>query len=200
MKYKIIISIILFIFSFLLIKSGSYFIKNNDNLMKLLKEKQSIYNTNPVDAIITKHTMIPGINGRKINLIKSYQKMKSINEFKESLLVFDEIKPNKTVDNIYDKVIISGNPNINKISIVLQNDNNYCFTTTLEINENCINKQTIHVEKITNNYLSKVKDLVRNGIIFFLEFKENNDELSLIYKYLKNNNYDVVAIKELIKE
>ena len=200
MKYKIIISIILFIFSFLLIKSGSYFIKNNDDLMKLLKEKQTIYNIKPVDAIITKHTMIPGINGRKINLIKSYQKMKSINEFKESLLVFDEIKPNKTVDNIYDKVIISGNPNINKISIVLQNDNNYCFTTTLEINENCINKQTIHVEKITNNYLSKVKDLVRNGIIFFLEFKENNDELSLIYKYLKNNNYDVVAIKELIKE
>lgn len=200
MKYKIIITIILFIFSFLLIKSGSYFIKDNDDLMKLLKEKQLIYNIEPVDAIITKHTMIPGINGRKINLTKSFQKMKGLNEFKESLLVFDEIKPHKTIDNIYDKVIISGNPNINKISIILENDDNYCFTTTLEINENCINKQTIHVEKITNNYLSKVKDLVRNGIIFFLEFKENNDELSLIYKYLKNNNYDVVSIDELINE
>lgn len=200
MKHKIIITFLLFIFSFLLIKSGSYFIKDNDHLMKLLKEKQSIYNTNPVDAIITKHTMIPGISGRKINLTKSYQKMKSINEFKESLLVFDEIKPNKTIDNIYDKVIISGNPNINKISIVLENNDNYCFTTTLEIDKNCNKKQTIHVEKITNNHLSKVKDLVRNGIIFFLEFKENNDELSLIYKYLKNNNYNVVSIDELIND
>ena len=168
--------------------------------MQTIKEKQSIYNIEPVDAIITEHTLIPGINGKKINLEKSYNNMKSINEFKESLLVFDEIKPNKTIDNIYDKVIISGNPNINKISIVLKNNDNYCFTTTLEIDKNCNNKQTIHVEKITNNHLSKVKDLVRNGIIFFLEFKENTDELSLIYKYLKNNNYNVISIDELIND
>ena len=125
MKYKIIITIVLFIISFILIKCGSYFIKQRDNLMQTLKEKQSIYNIEPVDAIITEHTLIPGINGKKINLEKSYNNMKSINEFKESLLVFDEIKPHKTIDNIYDKVIISGNPNINKISIVLENNNNF---------------------------------------------------------------------------
>ena len=197
MKYKTIITILLFIFSFLLIKSGVYFIKDNDNLMKILKEKQNIYNIDPIDAIITEHVMIPGISGRKINLNKSYQKMKGINEFKESLLVFDEIKPNKTTNNIYDKVIISGNPSVNKISIITKNDDNYCFTTTLEIDNNCFNKYTIHVEKISSNHLTKVKEVVRNGIAFYLE---NINDLSIITKYLKNNNYEIVSIEELIKE
>ena len=199
MNRKITITIILFIFSFLLIKNGVWFIRENDSLMKILNEKQSIYNTLPIDAIITEHTMIPGINGKKINLKKSYNKMKGINEFKESLLVFDEIKSNKTINNIYDKVIISGNTTINKISIITKLDSKYCYTTTLEIDKKCNNKYTIHIEKITSNHLSNVKELVRNGIIFYLE-AINKDKLKLIYKYLKNNNYEIVSIKELIKE
>ena len=202
MKYKIIITIILFIFSFLYLKNGVYLVRENDNLMKEIKEKQTLYNKKPINAIITKNTMIPGIKGRKINLDKSYNKMKSINSFKESLIVFDEINPNKSINNIYDKVIISGNPNINKICVLTKLDNNYCYTTSLDINKNCIkeNKQTIHIEKITSNYLVKVKESVKNGSIFFLDSKEENNELNIIIKYLKNNNYEIVDINELIKE
>lgn len=198
MKYKIIITIILFIFSLLLTKSGVYIIRENDFLLKVIKEKQSDYNIKPVDAIITEHAMIPGISGRKVNLKKSYNNMKGINEFKESLLVFDIIKPNKTINNIFNKVIISGNQNINRISIVLKDDNNYCFTTKID-SDTCYNKPTIYVEKILSNHLIQVKEKVHNGIIFFLE-NINTNELSLIYKYLKNNNYEVVSVSELIKE
>lgn len=197
MKYKIILTIMLFIFSFLLIKNGVYIIRENDNLMKVLKEKQNLYNIEPVDAIITNHTMIPGISGKKINLKKSYNNMKGINEFKESLLVFDEIKPNKIIDNIYDKVIISGNQNINKISIITNLDDKYCYTEKLDIDKSCTNKYTIHIEKITSNHLTNVKKLVRNGVIFFLD---NINDLGIITKYLKNNNYEIVPIDELIKE
>ena len=201
MKYKIIFTIILFIFSLLLIKSGSYFLKENDNLMKIIKEKQTIYNQEPRNAIITEHTMIPGIRGKKINLDKSYQKMKGINEFKESLLVFDEINPNKTINNIYDKIIVSGNPDINKISIITTLDDKYCYTENLTIKKECINqnKHTLLIYKIDNNHLSKIKDLIKNGIIFFLQFKDNNN-LNLIIKYLKNNNYNIVNISELLQE
>ena len=61
MKYKIIITTLLFIFSILLIKNGVYFIRENDILMKILKDKQDDYYIKPVDAIITEHIMIPGI-------------------------------------------------------------------------------------------------------------------------------------------
>ena len=201
MKYKIFITIILFILSFLLIKSGAWFIRENDSLMKILKDKQSIYNTNPNDAIITEHTMIPGINGRKINLEKSYKNMKGINEFKESLLVFDEIKPNKTINGIYDKVILSGNPNESKITILTSLDNKYCYTEDLTIKKECIQhkKYTILIHKINNNYLSNIKEILQNGIIIYLE-NINNDKLKLLTKYTKKNNFEIVNIKEIINE
>lgn len=202
MKHKIIITIILFIFSFIYIKKASFLIRENDNLMKTIKNKQDIYNTLPVNAIITNQTMIPGISGKKINLLKSYQNMKGINEFKESLLVYDKIPPSKSINNIYNKVIISGRFDQKKISVILEKDSNYCFTETLDIKNDCIknNKYTIHVTKITNNHLSKVKELVKNGIIFYLEYTNQNNDLDLIKKYLKNNNYEIVTINDLIKE
>lgn len=199
MKSKIITTTLLFIFSILLINSGVYFIREQDNLMAKLKEKQDYYYRKPTDAIITNHVMIPGIKGRKINLEKSYQKMKMINEFKESLLVYDEISPNKSINNIYNKIIISGNQSINRISIITSLISNYCFTTKLEIDSNCYNKHTIFIEKISNNYLNQVKEKVHNGIIFYLEEISQN-ELNLINKYLKNNDYEIVSVDELIKE
>ena len=199
MKYQIIFTLILSLFSFLLIKNGTYFIKETDNLMKAIKIKEKEYNIKPIDAIITKNLMIPGIKGRKVNINKSYQKMKSINEFKKSLLVFDEIKPSKSINNIYNKIIISGNQSKNKISIILKKDNNYCYTTTINITTICHNKYNIYVEKITNNHLINVKEKVHNGIIFYLE-NINHNELNLIYKYLINNNYKIVPINNLINE
>ena len=200
MKYKIIMTIILFIFSVIYIKNGVYLLRENDNLMKIIKEKQTEYNIESTDAIITEHTMIPGINGRKINIKKSYNNMKGVNEFKESLLIYDEIKPNKTIDNKYNKVIISGNPQINKISILTDLDNRFCYIEDLNIKKECIqnNMYTILIHKINNNYLTKVKETVTNGIIYYLN-SINQDDLNLVIKYLRNNNYEIIDINELIK-
>ena len=201
MKYKIIITVILFIFSFIYIKHSIQFIRNNDKLMKTLKEKQEIYNIQPVDAIMTNQTIIPGINGKSINLDKSYNNMKSLNEFKESLLVFDIIKPNKSIKDHYDKVIVSGNPKINQISVITELNNKYCYTDNLTIKKECIlsNKYTILIHKINNNYLTNIKDILRNGIIIYLEsIKE--DEFNPLIKYIKNNNYNIVPIDTIISE
>lgn len=197
MKYKIIITVILFIFSVFYIKHSIYILKENDKLMKTIKEKQKEYNISPVNNIITKSTIIPGINGKKVNLDKSYNNMKGLNEFKESLLIFDIIKP--SVSNIYNKVIISGNQTINEISILTKLNNNYCYTEDLTIKKECIqnNKYTILIHKINNNYLTNVKNILRNGIIIYLD-SINNDELNLVIKYIKNNNYEIVEINKLL--
>ena len=201
MKYKILFTTILFIFSFLLIKSGVWLIQENDSLMILLKEKQSIYNREPIDAIITKHTMIPGIKGSRINLKKSYNNMKRINEFKESLLVFDKIKPSKNINNNYDKILISGNQNLNQVVILTKLDDNYCYTEKLIIKKECIQKQmyTILIYKITSDYLNKIKENLSNGKIFYLE-NISQDELQLIIKYIKNNNYKLTSIDTITSE
>lgn len=202
MNKKIVLTIILFLFSFLYLKNAIYFTRENDKLMKTIKEKEDELNQKPVDAIITENTIIPGLRGKKINLEKTYQKMKAINTFQESLIVYDEVLPEKSINNTYDKVIVSGNLSNNKISIITELDNDYCYTEDLSINKECVinNKYTILVHKITNNHLTKVKELVKNGIIFYLKFSHDNNDLDLIKKYLKNNNYEIVSIKEIITE
>ena len=202
MKYKIIITIILFIFSFLYLKNGIYIIRENDELMKIIKEKQDLYIQKPIDAIITLNTMIPGIKGRKVNLIKSYNKMKKINAFNESLLVFDTILPNKSIKNIYNKVILSGNLNINRVSIITKLDQKYCYVDKIEIQNECYKNQkyTVLITKITSNHLTRIKELLQNGHIYFLTLESDSKELDMIIKYIKNNNYEIVPINELINE
>lgn len=202
MKYKIIITIILFIFSFFYLKNASYIVRENDKLMKIIREKETEYYIKPIDAIITENTMIPGKSGKKINIEKSYNKMKALNSFHESLIVYANLLPNKSIKNIYDKVIISGNLNLNKVSVITELGNNYCYTENLTIDKSCIlnKKHTILIHKITNNHLTKVKDLVHNGIIFYLKFNNQDNDLDLIKKYLKNNNYKIVSIREIISE
>ena len=41
--------------------------------------------------------------------------------------------------------------------------------------------------------------MLRNGIVFFLD-NINQDELNIIVKYIKNNNYQIVDISELISD
>ena len=201
MKYKIIITIILFIFSFLYVNNVINFIRDNDSLMKEIKANQDKYNIKPIDAIITEHTMIPRVYGKKINLKKSYSNMKGINKFKENLLIFDEIKPNISIENIYDKIIISGNPKNNKVSLLTSLDNKYCYTENLTIKKECIQNKmhTILIHKINNNYFFNVKSILKNGIIIYLEsIKE--DDYNLITKYIISNNYEIVKIDELIAQ
>ena len=201
MKYKITLTTILFIFSFLYLKNAIYIMRENDVLMKIIKEKQDKYNIKPVNAIITKNTMIPGIKGKRINLQKSYSNMKRLNEFHESLLVFDKINPDKQINNIYDKVIIKGNFKLNQVSIITNLDNDYCYTENITIKKECVinHQYTILIHKITNNYLTKLKEKLANGKVFFLD-SINQNEFDLITKYLKNNNYEIVPISKLIAE
>ena len=248
MKAKTILTIILFIFSYFYTYQCINFLKKNDTLMQEIIKNQSFYNQNPINATITQNTIIPGIKGRKINLNKSYKKMKKINKFDESLLIYDYINPKISIKDTYNKIIINGNNNINNVSLILNINNqelfnllnyilidnnvkaniltyskfninntnytniisynysskiDYCITNSLTINKNCIqnNKYTILGKNITNYYLKNTKELIKNGAIIIYTFNKNNYyELNIILKYLKNNNYNIVSIDELIHE
>ena len=218
MKLKIITTVILFLFSYLYLQNTASFIRQKDKLMQEIIEKQNLYFQNSQDAIITSNIMIPGKIGQKVNLNKSYQKMKSINVFNESLLIFDKIYPKKSIHNHYDKIII-GNPNKKAISLLLDGDTsniddfikennietnpNYCITNNLKIKNNCAKekKYTILVYPIHNYYLSNTKKIIKDGIIILYKYNSTNyNELLLTIKYLKNNGYQILKIDDLIKE
>ena len=214
---------------------------------ELLKQNP-FYNKDYVNAIITENVMIPGISGKKINLDKSFNKMKKINKFNESLLIYDYIKPLISIKDNYNKIIVSGNKNINNVSIILNihdkelfallnkilinnnvkanllvnnvininktnftntvsynySDNiDYCITEGLSINKDCIinNRYTILVKFINNYHLTNTKNIINNGSILLYSFnKSNYNDLNIVIKYIRNNNYNIVSIDELLKE
>lgn len=248
MKYtlKIIFTIILFIFSIYYTKQLITIIQTKDPLMQEIISKKTKYEQVPLDAIITKKTVIPGKIGKKIAINESYQKMKKLGYFDESLLIYETIKPNTSYINKFDKIIIPNKKNdvslifiinnntiFENINTILENNNtkgnilnnnyltkntsfinilsttynknsDFCLTFDLTIDNNCIkNKKYTILSKnniITKHYLTTTKNQINNNNIFIYNFNENLTDLPLIIKYLKNNNYNIVSIDELIDE
>lgn len=125
MKNKIIsilITLSLTIFSFIFISKSKDVVKNIDPLMDRIDKVKVKYEVKPIDAIIDNDTIIPGVKGRIIDKNITYSKMKKYGAFNESLITIKQVKPNISIDNNYDKYIISGNKNIKKVSLIFNID------------------------------------------------------------------------------
>jgi len=205
MKLKIFMTIFLFLFSLYYLDKAIYFIRNNDTLMQEIKDKAPLYYEDAVDAIITQNTMIPGRNGKEINLIESYKKMKQINKFSESLIIYNIIPPNKTINNNYDKVIINGNITQKKVSIIINANNK-----TLDLINNILINDNIYLDifsksNYTNtNFKNKVNDIYLDTIDYCITntFLINKEcMINHKYTFLVENisNYHLSSTKEKLK-
>lgn len=120
-KYFQIVGILtLACFSFIFTEKTALLVKDNDILMKTIKEKQEEYKIESINASVRDDTIIPGINGKQVNNSKSYNNMKRLGEFNENLLIYDMILPEVTLTKTYDKYIIGGNARKNMVSIVFK--------------------------------------------------------------------------------
>jgi peptidoglycan-N-acetylglucosamine deacetylase len=85
--------------------------KMNDPLYEEIKEKASKYEEDPQNAVIDRvWKAIPGYNGLKVNIEASYKKMKDLKKFNEKKLVFKEVKPEITLNDLKPSPIYKGNP------------------------------------------------------------------------------------------
>ena len=135
-----------------------------DDIMIEINQVKEKYKVSPIDAIIEEKGMIPGINGKEINVDKSYSNMKSIGMFHENYLIYDTVKPNISMYDNYNKYIIQGNSNKHMISLIfILKDDNY-----LEDLYKVIDKKNIKIN-------------------FFVDYQFLNDNTTLI-KELKNAN------------
>lgn len=135
--------------------------KNMDDIMIHIKEESKKYEEEPIEAIVKKNTVIPGIIGRKIDVDKSYRAMKSVGYFNENLLEYKPVYPTFTLKENFNYYIIKGNSQKSMVSFLFQIDKN----TSLE-----------HIEEILN--IAKIKNV---NFTFFLDgywFEENNDFVS----------------------
>ncbi|MCY7818745.1 polysaccharide deacetylase family protein [Bacillus inaquosorum] len=84
---------------------------SKDPLYEELLQKAPEYEVKPQDARIDKvWKSIPGYNGLKVNIEKSYKKMKKHGEFRENDLVYSQVKPSVHLESLQPEPIYKGNP------------------------------------------------------------------------------------------
>ena len=119
---KLLGLLVLIGFSFFYTDKVIEVIREEDEVMIKIKEEKDHYYVKPIDAIVSGNTIIPGINGREVDVDGSYKKMKEQGIYNEKLFVFDEIKPKVRLEDNQDKFIISGNKNKKMVSLVFSID------------------------------------------------------------------------------
>ena len=183
--------ITLICFSFFYTEKVMMVVSERDPLKMKIINTMDLYKIDAYEAIINEDTIIPGINGRVVNVQKSYNKMKKNNVFNDNYLVYDSIFPKDRLEDNLDKYIISGNKINNKISIVfiIYNSNN--LDKIINILDNKLVIANLFVDY---NYLYKnINDIKKyiNHNIYSYQDKYTYDSLVIsnnIIKRVANNN------------
>ena len=117
--YRFIV-ILFLVFSFYYTNKIVEFLKEKDPIMKDIKKTNDKYKIDSIDALIVDNSIIPGKVGKEIDYKKSYSKMKQYGTYNETLTVLKDVKPVISIDNNYDKYIISGNKEKRSIALVFK--------------------------------------------------------------------------------
>ena len=149
-------------FSFYYTDRAVDIIKRNDPIMKSILNKANEFTVEPVNGIINYDEFITGINGKEINVNESYQNMKRINRYDESLLVFKDIFPVNVKDP--HKYIVGSNKEKNEIALVfkVENSNNLDKVTDILLKRNIVATFFIDLGVMENNP-EKIKSMVKDG-------------------------------------
>ena len=119
MKFvKIIGFICLIVFSFFYTDKVLEVVREEDYIMVELNRIQDKVRVDAINALVLDDTVIPGMNGKKVNIDKSYKLMRNIGSFNEKDIVYDVIRPDISVIQHKDKFLVSGNSKKQMVSII----------------------------------------------------------------------------------
>lgn len=151
-------------FSFYYTDKAVDIVKKNDPIMKSILANSNNYYVDPMSAIINQDEIIVGMNGRKVNIEESYNKMKKVNNYNESMLVFDEVIPEISLLNEFDKYVIGGNSFKNQVALVFKvNDSNYIDSVNnILLDKNIVATFFMDGNFVENN-MNTVLEFVSNG-------------------------------------
>lgn len=91
-----------------------------DSLMDEIANKATEYEEEPQDAYIDRvWKKTPGRNGLRVAINDSYQKMKEAGQFDENLLVYEEVKPKISLEDLAASPIYRGHPEKRMVSFLI---------------------------------------------------------------------------------
>lgn len=148
-----------------------------DDIMLKIKEDAPSYYVPAKDATINGDYIIPGNSGKCVDINKSYNEMKKIGYYDNSLLLYEKIYPNTSIYNNYDKYIKMGNTSKMNVSLIYIVNNKNNLNNML----NVISNKTIVSFFIDSNFLNNNIDIISNmGNNYVYNYGNNG-------KYTKDN-------------
>jgi len=215
--YQVLSVTLLLLFSFYYTNKSIDIIRETDPIMKQIKKTSSKYKLEAKNATIEDNKIIPGLKGKEIDYKKSYKKMKKYGTYNETLTVFKETKPTVSIEDNYDKYVISGNEEKKEVSIVFKVDKNTNIDTLNNIN-NILKEKNIKttffidglvlennletIKKLSNseleilNYDNSYKEIYFTSAINYLA---NLTGKQAKYCYLDYDNKDVIELCSKLK-
>lgn len=185
--------------SFITLEKTTTVIKLNDEIMMQINEQKNKYEQEPIDAKIDGNKIEPGINGKKININKSYENMKKMGKYNPEKYEYDQIQPKISINNIHDKYIEKGNSNKKEIALIIIDKNN-----KMPIIKEIIEKQKVKVTilknntiEINNNNFTQI-DNTKQKYCYIKE--ETSKELKKCEKQKKHTIKMNIVEEDLLKE
>ncbi len=178
---NLLLSVFLILFSFFYTNCLINIMREKDPIMREIKKIESSDKT--VEAVLVNNDIIPGINGKEVDVEKSYSVMKKIGKFDKNLIIYKQTTPNYIIDKIYDKNIISGNKIKSNVSLIFEvNDTAYIEELLSILNKKDIRATFFISKEIFNNSIDTVK-LIKS-------FENDIELLSDKYTVYEVNKYN----------
>lgn len=205
--------LLLSIFSFYYTNKSIELVREQDPIMKTIRSTEEKYNVAAVNASINGNTIIPGLTGKEIDYEESYIKMKQYGAYNEILTTLTEVEPTISVEDYYDKFIISGNPEKKSIAIVfkvekhspkdivsiLKNNN---VTATFFIDGAYLENNAKEITSMSNYELELLSYNSDYDEIYFASSKDYLESLTnknLKYCYSEYDKEEVITLCQKLK-
>lgn len=151
-------------FSFFYTEKIANLTLEKNELYQNIKDESNHYNEKAIDAFIENETIVPGLNGKSVNIKNSFYNMKELNAFNSYYLIYDTSYPEVTLENNKDKVVERGNKDKKSVAFVLEYNkklidyfNENKIDASILIDNKTFNKKE-KLEQI-NNEVDKYKDV-----------------------------------------
>lgn len=173
--------------------------KNKDPIMIEIINYSKEHNIKAVSTVINDNYIETGTSGSSVDIDKSYEKMKKLGKFDESLIVYKEVMPENDIKDNYDKYIIKSNTNNYDVSLLMIiNDYNY-INEILDILENNNISTTFYIKNLQDLDTSYIEKIVSKGHNLGIIDSNVKQNLNIIKKYntkgvycytnIENNNF-----------
>lgn len=176
---------VLICFSFFLTEQTTLIMKDNDSIMESVKANMKDLERASLNAKINNDEIIPGISGKIVDIEKSYEVMKKVGNYSDSLIVYKSVTPSLSLKGNYDKYVVNGNLSKKQISLIFKIEDNEDVLSIINLlNKNKMKANFFITEKWASNNIDSIKNISDSGYVFGrLKYdEEKNDLLKSIIK------------------